>query len=132
VNPSAARVKGGLTGYISRHEASVRERLWAPLTQEELSDLLDEHLVKISWLQHERLVHLLVTMLFAVILMLLFVLLLLLPVPSAWLLVMTLLVLGLLVAYIFHYFRLENSVQRWYILADEIRDQLGEIEFNPV
>jgi hypothetical protein len=58
--------------------------------------------------------------------MLLFVLLLLLPVPSAWLLVMTLLVLGLLIAYILHYFRLENCVQRWYILADEIRARMGE------
>jgi len=120
------RVKGGLTGYVGRHEASVRERLWAPLTQDELSDLLDEHLVKISWLQHERLVHLLVTMLFALILMLLVGFLLLLPTPGVWLLVMALLVLGLLVAYVLHYFRLENSVQRWYALADEIRTRMLE------
>ncbi|HAL74521.1 MAG TPA: hypothetical protein DCM45_05435 [Clostridiales bacterium] len=119
-------MKGGLTGYVGRHEASVRERLWAPLTQDELSDLLDEHLVKISWLQHERLVHLLVTMLFALILMLLVGFLLLLPTPGVWLLVMALLVLGLLVAYVLHYFRLENSVQRWYALADEIRTRMLE------
>jgi len=113
-----------MTRYISRHEVSVRERLWVPLTQDELLDLLNEHSVKISWLQHERLIHLLVTMLFAVILVVLLCLILFLSSPGIWLLILAFLVLGLLAAYIAHYFLLENSVQRWYVLYDEIKSRI--------
>ena len=70
------------------------------------------------YFQHERLIHLIVTVLFAIcdfISFGLFVL------TEKWnLLPLLLLVTVLLVPYIFHYFYLENGVQRLYTLIDEM------------
>jgi hypothetical protein len=109
--------------FIAGHETSVRARLDNPADLDaDWPALLDEHLVKIAWLQHERLVHLLVTILAAILLMFLYGLLLL--AFNVLILVLLGVVAVLLAAYIFHYFRLENSVQRWYLLADEIRRKI--------
>lgn len=87
-------------------------------------EVLDEHLQKIRWIQHERLVHLIVTVmvvigeLFAVDLVVLhtelgvF--------PAVFMLGLAV----LLIFYFYHYFFLENTVQRWYKIADEIRIEL--------
>jgi hypothetical protein len=37
------------------------------------------------------------------------------------------LLLGLVSAYLVHYFRLENGVQRWYHLANRIDARLGRV-----
>lgn len=107
--------------YFAAHEAYIRQQLAAGFAR---PGLLEEHLIKIRWLQHERLVHLLVTMLVAVLFLFLYGLLLL-----ASFSVLVLILLGivaiLLAAYIYHYYRLENTVQRWYKLADEIRTALS-------
>ena len=70
------------------------------------------------YFQHERLIHLIVTVLFAIcdfISFGLFVL------TEKWnLLPLLLLVTVLLGPYIFHYFYLENGVQRLYTLIDEM------------
>lgn len=106
--------------YIAAHEAYIRERPDC----NGLDSLLADHLEKIRWLQHERLVHLLVLLLVAVFLMFLFGLLLLAPFN-----VLILVLLGitaiLLAAYVYHYYRLENSVQHWYQIADDLRDKIG-------
>jgi hypothetical protein len=82
--------------------------------------LLAWHEKKLAWLQHERLIHLLVTMLTAG--AFLFAL-------GAWLYTgsagVSLLALGLLVLlgfYLVHYFRLENAVQHWYNIAETLHD----------
>jgi len=106
-----------MTRYIAEHEAYIRQQLAAGFAR---PDLLEEHLIKIRWLQHERLVHLLVTMLVAVLFLFLYGLLLL-GTFSVLVLILLGIVAILLAAYIYHYYRLENSVQRWYRLADEIR-----------
>lgn len=103
--------------YIAAHETYIRQQLAAGLAR---PGLLEEHLVKIRWLQHERLVHLLVTMLAAVLFLFLYGLLLL-GTFSVLVLILLGIVAILLAAYIYHYYRLENAVQRWYRLADEIR-----------
>jgi cytochrome b subunit of formate dehydrogenase len=38
--------------------------------------------------------------------------------------ILTALLLILVVAYILHYYRLENSIQRWYVLSNKIRANL--------
>ena len=72
----------------------------------------------LQYFQHERLIHLIVTVLFAIcdfIAFGLFVM------TEKWnLLPLLLLVTVRLVPYIFHYFYLENGVQRLYTLIDEM------------
>ncbi|MDR3644372.1 MAG: hypothetical protein P4M02_04785, partial [Clostridia bacterium] len=67
--------------------------------------------------------HLIVTVLTALLFLFLFAL--------TWFIqsLLTFLLLGLvavlLTAYLIHYFRLENTTQRWYLLSDEIFGQLS-------
>ena len=103
--------------YCRTHEARVKA---APPS----ARLLEIHLEKLRWLQHERLVHLIVVVmtalaeLFAVDLALLH------PEtnPVAGAAVLALAVL--LGFYFWHYFFLENTVQRWYVIADRMREAL--------
>lgn len=76
--------------------------------------LQNEILIQISFMQHERLIHFLVTMLFAVLFMP--ALCLFLFTPSIGTLLLAVLLLALLIPYIAHYYFLENTVQRMYIL----------------
>jgi hypothetical protein len=106
----------GVIKYAKEHEAYIESRLDDSV---DLVELARYHSMKIRWLQHERLVHLMVTILFAVVFMFLFGLLMLFP--ENWLILVPLaIVMILLCAYILHYFKLENTVQRWYKLYDEI------------
>ena len=102
--------------------------------EEEVTALLKEgsaapqdlavHREKIRMLQHERLVHLIVTVM--VVLVELFVLSLTLLHPELGILP-PLILLGLAVLlgfYFYHYFFLENTVQRWYRLEDELTDHI--------
>jgi hypothetical protein len=82
--------------------------------------ILEEHKVQLTFFMHERLVHLLVTLTFAIlafgtffILMLNF---------SLGLLVLLALFLVLLVPYIMHYYLLENSVQKMYRQYDKLAE----------
>jgi cell division protein FtsW (lipid II flippase) len=108
-----------MTAYMKRHERYILEMLGKNLPGDALKELLEYHDKQITWLQHERTVHLL-TMLFVC----LFTLLCLgftyaTPSPPAMVLCA---ILGILtLAYIIHYYRLENGVQRWYDLSNKIR-----------
>lgn len=79
--------------------------------------LLTRHLEKLRWLQHERLIHLIVTALTSVVLMMLLILLQVSPYTIP-VLALFLIMLVLTACYLVHYFRLENTVQHWYIIAD--------------
>lgn len=94
-------------------------------TNEENTDwaaLMEEHQVQIAFFQHERLIHLLVALTFA----LLFVgaLTLLISGDSLFLLLLPLALLILLVPYIMHYYLLENGVQHMYDQYDEIKKHI--------
>lgn len=92
-------------------------------------EICTEHLVHIQFFQHERLIHLLVTMVFA-----------LLTFASVWILhfsfsipacLLTLLLFCLLVPYIRHYYFLENGVQKMYRQHDrmiQIRDSFKTLK----
>lgn len=74
--------------------------------------LLDLHGKQIGFLQQERLVHLIVTLFTGGLLVVFFVLSLLLE--SFLVLVLQVIIAGLFFAYLIHYARLENCVQKWY------------------
>lgn len=82
------------------------------VTGEEISRIKKEHLVQISLFQHERLVHLIVTVTFALLEMLAILL----TVVSGELFPILLsgALLILLIPYVRHYYILENEVQKMY------------------
>jgi len=90
----------------------------------------EEHLVQIGFFQHERLIHLIVTVIFALFAVLsvgMAFLLMALETDGAgsWLLVVAAF-LVLLIPYVRHYYILENEVQKMYRQYDEIMAKLGE------
>lgn len=110
-----------MVNYCKEHELYICQQLSFGANPEKL---LKYHIKKIEWLQHERLVHLLVTMLTAILFLFLFGL----DILNGSVPVLILLagVSFLLAAYIFHYFRLENTVQHWYKIADSIYHKINE------
>ena len=88
------------------------------LSQEEWKREVEKHLIQISFFQHERLIHLIVTVVFALLEMLTFLTLLF--SFSLSLMALTLLIMVLLVPYIKHYYILENGVQKMYQQYDEM------------
>ena len=80
------------------------------------------HLVKIQFYQHERLIHLIVTALFAV--MEVICVATLLATSNLWSLALMVMILVLLVPYIGHYYFLENSVQELYLIYDVILSRI--------
>lgn len=83
--------------------------------------LAEEHLVKLAFYRHERLIHLIVTVTFALLEMICAAVLFIRPGIGAIALALTILVL--LVPYIGHYYFLENTVQEFYLMYDEIRSR---------
>lgn len=79
-----------------------------------------ELLVQIGFFQHERLIHLIVTVLFALMTILVFLL----TVTnfSLWAGVLLLLLLVLLIPYIKHYWLLENGTQKLYQYYDKLEE----------
>jgi hypothetical protein len=105
----------GIRKYCAAHEAIVTQRLESGGAD---GALLRLHGLKIAWLQHERLIHLIVLVLIAV--LFLFSVGLFIALMSPLVLILVAIALALLTAYIRHYFYLENTVQSWYVLYDRI------------
>lgn len=107
--------------WCREHEAEIKAALEEGQITE---DLLADHREKVSILQHERLVHLIITVmvvfgeLFVVALVLLH------PKLGIFPAIFMLCLAVLLAFYFYHYFFLENTVQRWYRITDEIRKHL--------
>jgi hypothetical protein len=114
-----------MEGYLKRHEAFIRSQLASGGDGTDWAGLAHFHRSQIGYMQHERLVHLLVTLFFGLctLLTLLFVVL----HPLIPMGVLLLLLLALLVPYVAHYYKLENGLQRWYHLANEIESRAGAV-----
>lgn len=89
-----------------------------------------EHLVQIGFFQHERIVHLIVTVVFAVLTMLAILMSFLLTALGteggvSWLLVVLVFMI-LLIPYIRHYYILENEVQKMYRQYDAIQAKIED------
>lgn len=88
-------------------------------SEEERERTLEDVLIKIGFFQHERLIHLLVTLAFAIFEAAAFAG----AIISAQItvLLLAIAILILLVPYIIHYYYLENGTQRLYELYDELK-----------
>lgn len=80
-------------------------------------ELAQKILVQIQLAQHERLVHLMVTLAFGIFEMAAMVSFFIACVPYAFFVMLG--ILALLIPYIFHYYFLENSVQKMYTYYDK-------------
>ena len=109
--------------FCREHEAWVERRLESPGASWRM---LEVHLEKLRWLQHERLVHLIVVVM--TVLAELAAAALTLRIPDAGPVGgAVVLVLAVLLAFYFaHYFFLENTTQHWYRVAERIMDALEE------
>lgn len=96
------------------------ERLLADPGETRLDWVLEDLARWIAYFQHERLIHLLVTGLFALLFMLAFILFML--APSLGLSILLGLLMCLLIPYIRHYYLLENGVQKLYGLFDRVQE----------
>lgn len=88
------------------------------MDEAEMEALRKEHLVQLGFFQHERLIHLIVTVTFAIAELLSLMMTML--SEELFPLILTILVLVLLLPYIRHYYILENEVQRMYKQYDRI------------
>jgi len=111
--------------YLKLHETFIGEALLGKHGEVSWTELKAFHERQIACMQHERLIHLIVTMFVTAFTLLtigfaMFVV--------EWpVLVMALILLGLTGAYLLHYFRLENGVQRFYDLTNRIDQKLGVV-----
>ena len=104
-------MKKKLFNYIESIEKAIKENKTS-------KELKEDMLVKISFFQHERLIHLIVTFMTAVgmvLFMLGF-----LVIKELLLFVLFILTLALFFPYIMHYYNLENGVQKLYELYNQI------------
>jgi len=86
--------------------------------EEDYEKIMEEHKLQLTFFMHERLVHLLVTLTFALLAFATFFALVFAFQPGLVVLFIALLVL--LVPYIMHYYLLENGVQKMYRQYDEM------------
>ena len=91
---------------------------------EKIREVLAEFEIKISYFQHERLIHLIVMVLFAI--MEVISIAIILTNPSVPALILSGLFLVLVVPYVMHYYFLENSVQHMYKMRDQILEVIRE------
>lgn len=111
--------------WAREHQAKVEDFLSSEHSPDEVKKMFGIHLQKIQFLQHERLVHLIVV--FFTIVITLFALGVVLFLPDT-LLVSGPIFLGFLVLlafYLAHYFFLENTVQHWYRLYERLLGKLS-------
>ena len=110
-----------LREWTKRHEKSIATRLDQG---EDPRRLLDWHERKLAWLQHERLIHLGVMMITIAVFLVALAFMVLVPSTIPVSTIIYLAMLGLLIGYIRYYFFLENTVQHWYRIADDLHEQV--------
>ena len=79
---------------------------------------------KLANLQHERLIHLMVTLTVGIAALISCFTILISPILP--LLLLSIILVTPFIAYIFHYRKLENTTQYWYVLLDKIRKKISQ------
>ena len=115
-------MKERIIGYRKRIDALLAQ----PAEGTDWEAVLQEHLVQVSFFQHERLVHLIVTVTFAILTMIALAIYCIAEYMPMLALIVLLLVL--LIPYIGHYYTLENEVQKMYQQYDEMLRHIMEKE----
>lgn len=101
-------MKDRITGYRMRIDAL----LACPPEGTDWQAVMDEHMTQVSFFQHERLIHLIVTATFAILTLIAAAIYFIAEYMPALALIVLFLIL--LVPYIGHYYTLENEVQKMY------------------
>jgi len=108
--------------FIEDYEVILKKRLSGRHPESELKEWVKDLNIKINYVQEEREIHLIVTLNFGIFFLL---------TVMAYmvfqffvLLIISFIFLILLVPYIFHYYYLENTVQRWYLFSDKLEKKL--------
>ena len=109
--------------YLKSHEIYMREILLKNDEHTDWQRVKTLHEQKLNNFQHERLIHLIVMLTTSLAALLSFFFTLLLDIPAF--LILTLVLLILSIAYVIHYFKLENGVQRLYRLGDALEKRLN-------
>lgn len=103
---------------FSKYTKEVKEILKNSSGVNSWKEILYYHQIMIKRIQHERLIHLIVTVFVGVCLIITFFATII--TLNVYLGVLSLILLTLFIAYIFHYRYLENTTQSWYEFEDEI------------
>ena len=115
-------MKERIIGYRKRIDALLAQ----PPEGTDWEAVLQEHLTQVSFFQHERLIHLIVTVTFAILTMIALAIYCIAEYMPMLALIVLLLVL--LIPYIGHYYTLENEVQKMYQQYDEMLRHVMEKE----
>ncbi len=83
-------------------------------------EIIQEHLIKISFFQHERLIHLMVTLAYALLALCSFAV----STFAPMFVFIGIILVLFLIPYVLHYFHLENGVQYLYKQYDELRKRM--------
>lgn len=103
---------------LKEYRVKIDALIAAPQDNADWDNITQEHLAQISFLQHERLIHLLVTLAFA--LMEIICAVAAIATQHVMAAVLMALILIPLVPYVFHYYFLENETQRLYAQYDQL------------
>lgn len=113
---------------ILTYMQQIDELLQAPPEDTDWDKAIENHLTQIRFFQHERLIHLIVTVLFA--LMTTSVVVGLVSSSNIWLAILLIPLLILLFPYINHYYLLENGVQKMYEQYDRMLEYQDDKKWN--
>jgi hypothetical protein len=111
-----------LKKYMQHHEAVIKEKLLSDENDQNWGVIKKKHEQIIGYMQHERLIHLFVTLAFGLFLLISTVIVT--VKPSHQSIALMSLFFLMLIPYIAHYFFLENTIQRWYTLMDDIEKRM--------
>lgn len=106
---------------IQTYNNYIEKKLEEDKSNEDWEKVSEDYLIKISFYQHERLVHLIVTALFAI--METIVITATVITESLGLMILGAAILVLLIPYVAHYYFLENTVQKMYLIYDTIKNK---------
>ena len=96
------------------------DKILSEKSAEKKSDIIKKHEKMIAIIQHERLIHLLVTIFVGIVMTMSFLITI--VTEKAYLLFLDIPLVLLFVGYLFHYRYLENTTQNWYALTQKITD----------
>ena len=117
---------GYMTEYLTNYMKYIQGKLEKCSSLSDTEEVLKEHLDKIAFMQHERIVHFLVTMLFAIVLTIFMAVTIF--KASIPVLILVTMILVLLAFYIKHYYFLENTVQKMYKVYDGILEKQKKLK----
>ena len=114
--------------YLENYIKETEKELEKNLSKDELIELKNDHLNKIKFFQHERLIHLLVTLFYC----LFFLIFIVLGTIYIGFYVVSLILLIFILAYIVYYFYLENNIKYLYFLYDIINEKIKDENPNNI